>query len=77
MNVPRLLLSLLRRLVPLSLVLLRDSGMAWLLLASDWAEEEELLRLRLRELDIAEDGWCCVLSVVGNLLVMSKVIWFV
>jgi hypothetical protein len=41
----------------------------WLLLASDWVEEEELLRLRLRELDIVEDVWCFVF-----LLVMSNVV---
>lgn len=49
MKVPWPLLSLLRRLMGLSLVLLRAIG---LLLTSDWAEEEELLRLRLRGLDI-------------------------
>lgn len=43
------MLSLLRRLMGLSLVLLRAIG---LLLTSDWVEEEELLRLRLRGLDI-------------------------
>jgi len=51
MKVPWPLLSLLRRLTLPSLVLLRAVA---LLLASDWAEEEELLRLRLSELDIAE-----------------------
>jgi len=51
MKVPWPLLSLLRRLTLPSLVLLRAVA---LLLASDWAEEEELLRLRPSELDIAE-----------------------
>lgn len=48
--------------LPLSLVLLR---VIWLLLASDCAEEEELLRLRLRELDIVE-GWLVFGFLVGD-----------
>jgi hypothetical protein len=44
-----------------SLVLLRTIG---LLLTSDCAEEEESLRLRLRGLDIVEDGWCFVCRIV-------------
>jgi hypothetical protein len=61
MKVPRPLLSLLRRLMEPSLVSLRAIG---LLLTSDCAEEEELLRLRLRGLDIVEDGWCFVCKIV-------------
>lgn len=44
--------------MPLSLVLLRAIA---LLLASDCAEEEELLRLMLSGLDIVEESLMCCL----------------